>query len=293
MDAGHLNRRSEVKEMSWPAVKRNFSQDSFAAYVKTLAWVRWRPSAVVWHNTAAPSLKQWIKTAGEDSAKGLIPGTSRIRNLEMFFRDNNHWSGCPHLFIANDFIWVMNPLTEPGVHSPSWNNIAIGIEMVGDFSSEDDDAGEGLRVKNNTIFATALLCATLGIDPGSKIWLHKQDPKTTHDCPGKDIAQDKEEMIEATRALMGGGEHQPDLVAQVISGGELPKQEVLHKVQTVVNNLSFRSGPGVLNPARSELPKGVILAVLDEAANGATAWLKVQTPAGHIGWVAQRYTEEV
>lgn len=279
--------------MSWPAVKRNFNQQGFADYVKTLAWVKWRPSAIVWHNTAAPSLAQWIKTAKQDMEKGLIPGTTRIRNLEMFFRDNNHWSGCPHLFIANDFIWVMNPLVEPGVHSPSWNHISIGIEMVGDFSIEDDDTGEGLRVKNNTIFATAILCATLGIDPMSKIWLHKQDPKTTHDCPGQDISRDKAVMINDVADLMAGGEHSPSDTVTVIAGGSAEKPVKERKAITTVSDLSFRSGPGVSNPARSELPKGVTLVVLDEAANGTTSWLKVKTPAGHIGWVAGKFTKEV
>lgn len=279
--------------MTWPALKRNFPQQGFADYVKTLVWTRWRPSAIVWHNTAAPSLAQWIKSAKVDAEQGRTAGASRIRSLEAFFRDNNDWSGCPHLFIANDYIWVMNPLTDPGVHSPSWNHIALGIEMIGDFSKEDDDAGEGLRVKNNTIFATAILCSTLGIDPQSKIWLHKQDPKTTHDCPGEDIARDKEQMIGDVADLMAGGEHDALDTQLVIMKGEPPIRLDSERMGvTVVSGLAFRTGPGVLNPSRSELPKGVPLTILDEAANGTTAWLKVKTPAGHIGWVAGKFVKE-
>ena len=280
--------------MSWPAIKRNFTQEGFANYVKTLVWSRWRPTAIVWHNTAAPSLAQWIKSAKADEAAGFVGGSSRIRNLEVFFRDNNHWSGSPHLFIANDYIWVFNPLTDPGVHSPSWNHVALGIEMIGDFSKEDDDSGAGLAVKNNTIFATALLCSTLGIDPQSKIWLHKQDPKTTHDCPGKNIAVDKMEMIEDVADLMTGGEHEAFDTAAIIQGVANPHSPNRATFQciTTVNQLAFREGPGVLNRAASYLPKGVTLTILDEAANGTTAWLKVKTPTGYIGWVAGKYVEK-
>ena len=278
--------------MSWPAIKRNFTQEGFANYVKTLVWSRWRPTAIVWHNTAAPSLAQWIKSAKADEAAGFVGGSSRIRNLEVFFRDNNHWSGSPHLFIANDYIWVFNPLTDPGVHSPSWNHVALGIEMIGDFSKEDDDSGEGLKVKNNTIFATALLCSTLGIDPLSKIWLHKQDPRTTHDCPGKNIAQDKGDMIQDVADLITGGEHDPVQVGGVIAGHPLLITVERGKGVTTVDGLAFREGPGVLNRAASYLPKGVTLTILDEAANGTTAWLKVKTPAGYIGWVAGKYVEK-
>jgi hypothetical protein len=265
----------------WPAIKKDFSQEAFRSYVKSLTFNQWRPTKIVWHNTAAPTLKQWIKSADEDARNGKAPGISRIQSLERFFKDNNGWSGCPHLFIANDRIWVMNPLTAPGVHSPSWNGTSIGIEMIGDFSVEDDDFGEGLKVKNSTIHATAVLCSALGIDPKTQIFLHKQDPKTTHDCPGEHIARDKQPMIESVIDLMDGGEHHPQ--------NEEAPQVAERAVVTTADNLNFRIGPSVLSEARSQLPKGVNLTVLDSA----TGWLKVKTPAGYIGWVAGRYTQEV
>ncbi len=275
--------------MTWPAVKQSFIQDDFRRYVAGLAWASWRPSKIVWHNTAAPSLAQWIKSADADRAAGRVPGTTRIQNLENFFRFDNHWSGCPHLFIANDFIWVMNPLTAPGVHSPSWNGTSIGIEMVGDFDREDDDAGEGLKVKNNTIFATAILCSALGLDPANSIYLHKQDPRTTHDCPGKNIAQDKQQMIADVVELMGGGEHDPAGVAAVIAGDAPKSPTVTRHGITTADDLKFRRGPGVENEAIGSLSKGVELTVLAEARNGSSAWLQVRTPAGHVGWVSGRY----
>lgn len=279
----------------WPAVKRAFEQEQFRAYGETLAWPRWRPSRIVWHNTAAPSLVQWIKSADADRAKGLKPGITRIQNLERFFHDDNHWSGCPHLFVANDYIWEMNPLTAPGVHSPSWNNVSIGIEMVGDFAVEDDDSGEGLKVKNNTIFATAILCSALGLNPSNEtIFLHKEDKKTTHDCPGARIAIDKQAMIAAVASLMAGGEHDPAGVAAVISGiTPPPSGKPEEHGRTIVANLNLRRGPGVTNAAIGPLPKGLDLTIIDEAKNGTTAWLHVRTPAGVLGWVSGSFVERV
>lgn len=276
----------------WPAVKLALTQDGFRQYVDGLRWDGWRPSLIVLHNTAKPSLAQWIKSAGEDQAKGLAPGRTRINNLEKFFRVDNGWSGCPHLFVANDFIWIMNPLTAKGTHSPSWNSTSIGIEMIGDFAIEDDDTGEGLKVKNNTVYATAVLCEAIGIDPRTQIRLHKEDPRTSHDCPGRDIAQDKAAIISAVQELMTGGEHDPDAVAGVIAGQIDPRQKPTYFGHVTVDSLNFRIGPSASAEARGALPRGTVVLVLDRAANGSTAWLKVRSPAGYIGWVAGRFIKE-
>lgn len=275
--------------MSWPAVKQGLTQEEFRKYVTLLEWSKWRPTRFVWHNTAAPSLAQWMSKAKEDVGEGLMPGTTRINNLERYFRDNNGWSGCPHLFIANDLIWVMNALTLPGVHSPSWNHISIGIEMIGDFSREDDESGEGFKVKQNTIFATAILCAELGILPSTEtIFLHKQDPKTTHDCPGKNIAVDKLDMIASVAELMLGGEHNPRDVTDVISGNLPSPMPKPREGVVTINDLNFRRGPGVENESTGTLNTGVKLTILSEAGN----WYRVKTPAGYVGWVAKKFVKE-
>ncbi len=277
----------------WPAINAEYTQEQFRRRVADLTWSKWRPSKIVWHNTAAPTLAQWIKTADDDRAAGRIPGITRIRNLEAFFRDNNGWSGCPHLFIANDFIWEMNVLTSPGVHSPSWNGSSIGIEMIGDYDAESADVGEGLAVKQNTVFATAILCSALGLEPTNgvvdashnttgTIFLHKQDWRTTHDCPGKNMAVDKAEMIADVTGLMGGGD------AHDMGG---PTAPTIKSGTVLVDNLSFRRGPGVTNEATGALPKDTYLTILSEAKNGSDTWLQVKTPAGYTGWVSGRYVQ--
>lgn len=274
--------------MAWPAVKRGFTQSDFRVYVQALRFGAWRPSLIVWHNTAAPTLAQWQATADQDKSKGLAPGATRLANLETYFKGRG-WSGGPHLFVADDLINVFNPLTLPGVHSPSWNNISIGIEMVADFDREDDDGGPGLKVRNNTIFATAVLCEVFGLDPESAIRLHREDPRTTHACPGVDFARDKSDAVRAVAALMAGGEHGHEDIAVGIGALPVPPAPRERTGKTTVGDLNLREGAGIAHAVKGELPKGVTLVILDSARNGTTDWLKVRTPAGIIGWVAGRY----
>lgn len=275
--------------MAWPAVKRGFTQEEFRVYVKGLTWGAWRPSLIVWHNTAAPSLAQWHATAARDKAIGRLPGQTRINNLEAYFKDQRGWSGSPHLFIADDLIWVSNPLTLPGVHSPSWNGRSIGIEMVADFDREDDDTGPGLQVRLNTIFATAILCETFGLDPITAIKLHREDPKTTHACPGTDFSMDKSVVVKAVADLLAGGEHADDDIAIAIGVISKPPKPKERNGVTTADGLNFRRGPGVNNESTGSLPKGLSVVILDAAKNGTTEWLKVKTPAGYIGWVSGKY----
>jgi N-acetylmuramoyl-L-alanine amidase-like protein len=166
-------------------VGKPFDPQGFAEYVAGLRFDAWRPQFVVLHNTAVPTLADWHST----------PGPQRMKNLEAFYRDTQGWSAGPHLFIADDLIWTFTPLTTPGVHSPSWNSIAWGVEMVGDFNTEPFSP----LVRANAISALATLHARLGLSPQA-LRLHKEDPKTTHDCPGKHVS--KADIVDAIVARL-------------------------------------------------------------------------------------------
>jgi hypothetical protein len=178
-------------------VGESFSPERFDAYCQSLKWDAWRPSFVVLHNTATPSLAQ--------RPNGLTQ--QHIASLEAFYRDTKGWKAGPHLFIDDRQIWVFTPLTVPGTHSPSWNTLALGAEMLGDFSSEAFDSGRGLAVRRNAVAALASLHAVLGIDPAT-MCLHKEDPGTTHACPGKNVRKgDVVQEIADLIAARHGGEH--------------------------------------------------------------------------------------
>lgn len=178
-------------------VGQSFSPAKFSTYCQNLTWNAWRPSFIVLHNTASPSLAQ--------RPSGLT--AQHIKNLETFYRDQQKWTAGPHLFIDDKQIWVFTPLTLSGVHSPSWNKVALGIEMLGNFESESFSTGRGLKVRNNTIAAIATISSMLGLDPQT-LRLHREDPATTHACPGKHVK--KMEIIQAVHEAMikaSPGEH--------------------------------------------------------------------------------------
>jgi hypothetical protein len=182
-------------------VGKAFTPVGFIAYVHDLQWVKWRPSFIVLHNTAIPTFADWHK----------VDGITRMRALERYYRDEQHWSGGPHLFIDDRVIWAFTPLTVPGVHAPSWNSMSIGVEMVGDYDHEPLSDS----VRHNTASALATLHEALGLDPAT-LRFHKEDPLTTHrGCPGKAVV--KEEMIALVQQKLyvrhDGGEHLPERVA--------------------------------------------------------------------------------
>jgi len=94
-----------------------------------------------------------------------------------------------------------------GTHSPSWNKLALGIEMLGDFDAESFTDGRGLAVRSNAVKAMASLSAVPGLDPQT-IRLHREDPLTTHACPGSAVR--KLEIIQAVTDVITArhqGEH--------------------------------------------------------------------------------------
>ena len=184
-------------------VGKSFTPDAFDAYCHGLHWTAWRPSFIVLHNTAIPSLAQ--RPAGFTMA--------HIYNMVSFYRDVQGWNSGPHLFIDDHQIWVFTPLIVSGTHSPSWNKLSLGVEMLGDYEHEAFDSGRGLLVQQNCVAALASLSAVLGLDPPT-LRLHREDPLTTHAaCPGKNV--DKLAVIQTVQTLLAArhpGEHavQPD-----------------------------------------------------------------------------------
>jgi N-acetylmuramoyl-L-alanine amidase CwlA len=183
-----------------PIVGLSFQPDEFANYCNTLHFTTWRPSFIVLHNTYNPDLAS--------RPNGLTK--QNILDLEVYYRDIMKWSAGPHLFVDDHQIWVFTPLTTSGVHSPSWNNVSWGVEMLGDYNKEAFDSGRGLAVQNNAVAALRILYSTLGIEVTDKtLRLHKEDPLTTHkNCPGKNVI--KKEVINKVKSsivALNKGEH--------------------------------------------------------------------------------------
>jgi hypothetical protein len=176
-------------------VGRGFAPAAFASYVAGLSFAIWRPLFVVLHHTGAPTLEQWLNGP---------PAAERMLNLQHYYRDELGWSAGPHLFVAPGLTWVFTPLSVPGVHSPSWNRVSWGVEMVGDYSVEAFDTGPGAQVAATTVAALAVLHSRLGLKPAT-LKFHREDPRTTHrECPGTKL--DKADIIARVQAALSAGQ---------------------------------------------------------------------------------------
>lgn len=185
-------------------VAQAFDREGFEDYVRGLTLSAWRPQFVVVHNSGVPMFKEWHR----------VPGPTRMKALERYYRDEKGWSAGPHLFVADDFIWVFTPLTTHGVHAPSWNDVSWGVETVGDWNTEQVPPPLYL----NTVIALAALHRKIGASP-STMRFHREDPLTTHKvCPGSNLQ--KGPLIQAVGARLiaaGSGSYQPDF--SDVSGG--------------------------------------------------------------------------
>jgi hypothetical protein len=181
-------------------VGQGFTATGFNDYLATVTFSMWRPQFVVVHNTYIPSLLKWHEVSGHQ----------RMLGFESYYRDQMHWSAGPHLFVADDLIWVFTPLNTSGIHSPSWNAISWGVELVGDFSKEPFIG----PARDNAVFALAALHKLAGLDPQA-LRLHKEDIKTTHkNCPGPNVI--KAELIQRISDRMAAdqpGDHSPGAAA--------------------------------------------------------------------------------
>lgn len=159
-------------------VGKKFTVAEFREYVKTIGKQNW-VKRIVLHNTATPSIAQ---------RPGGVLTSQHIKNLKGYY-EGKGWNGAPHLFIDAEGIWVFNPLNETGIHSPSYNGSAWGVEMLGNFEVESFTSGLGAKIAENAESACAILAELQGWPDlnDQRLILHKEDKKTDHDCPGKNV----------------------------------------------------------------------------------------------------------
>lgn len=164
--------------MSYNNVGKVWTADLFGEYLKTIKPPSWA-KAVCLHHTAAPNLAQ--------RPKGFT--IQHIENMRDFYKGMG-WKSGPHLYTDEDQIFGMTPLTETGVHAVSFNRSAIGIEALGYYSKgeEDPKSGRGLQVWQNTAQIVSQLLEWLNLSISEKtVLFHRDDPKTSKDCPGSQI----------------------------------------------------------------------------------------------------------
>ncbi len=181
--------------MTFLANPLGLTPEEFKAYAEKLNWTHWRPSFVVLHNTAEPNVAQWTHFG-----LGKTAGARRVQNLNHYYQSDEGWHSGPHIFVAPDLIWIACDLAADGVHASCYNSLSIGVEMVGDYSIESFNEGEGAQVRDNAVACLAALHKALKIDPET-LHFHKECLRDHHECPGKNV--DKADMIARVKAWSG------------------------------------------------------------------------------------------
>ena len=138
-----------------------------------------QPKYGVLHNTDSPDIALYHKwmTAGKPTPEQWG------RNLASYYSGLG-WNSMPHAFVLPDGrVLLGSPFNVQGTHSPSWNRISIGIEMVGNF---DREAFAGTPTEKTAIALFGELCRHFDWEPDHYIrgvrgvHLHREDVATTH-----------------------------------------------------------------------------------------------------------------
>lgn len=166
--------------MSYANVGKVWTTESFDEYLNKIAAPLWA-NKICLHHTAAPSLAQ--------RPKGLT--IQHIINIRDYYKNNLGWNRGPHLFIDEDQIFGMTPLAVKGIHAASFNSNAIGIEVLGDYDSENPLSGRGNECWETAAKTVNALAKWLDIPINTTTLLfHRDDPKTSKTCPGTKVKKD-------------------------------------------------------------------------------------------------------
>ncbi len=88
-----------------------------------------------------------------------------------------------------------------------------------------------------------------------------------------------------------GGEHVPITENDLKDIPTIPPFKLGTVTVAVTDSLTLREGSSASSPSKGGLPNGTILKIYNEAMNGKTKWLRVETPAGYEGWVNAAYVK--
>jgi hypothetical protein len=170
--------------MSFSNLGKVWTETLLEEYLKTIKAPTWAKKICL-HHTAEPSLAQ--------RPKGFT--AQHIVNIRDFYQKERGWNRGPHLFVDEDQFFGLTPFGEQGIHAPSFNSNAIGIEVLGNYDEEDPKSGRGLECWHNTAKAVKILAKWLNL-PINKdtIVFHRECPVTQRttrkSCPGTKISKD-------------------------------------------------------------------------------------------------------
>lgn len=176
--------------MSFSLVGTQWNLSGFKKHLSSTD-TQWADSVTL-HHTGFPDLRM--------RSKGLL--IEHIRNIRDYYQGKG-WTAGPHLFIDDEDINGMSPLNERGVHARSFNAHSIGIEVLGNYDTEDPKTGRGFNCWTIAAQVTAAILTDRGLDANSKtILFHRDDPKTRKSCPGTKV--EKSWFVARVKKFMAG-----------------------------------------------------------------------------------------
>ena len=150
-------------------INKCLTLNEFRHYIKDYNFGFKPANKLVVHHTYKPNKETWA-------------GSRSILGLKGYY-ERKGWNAGPHLFIAEDGIWLFSPMRKDGIHAGSLNHCSIGIEVVGDYSYEKWSG----KTKFNTFGAIKSLLRRLDIGE-EDIYFHRDaSPKS---CPGYAITKE-------------------------------------------------------------------------------------------------------
>jgi hypothetical protein len=165
--------------MGFKEVGKVWTPETLKTYLQTQPKPGWVKS-ITFHHTWFPALK--------DRPKGFT--IQHIANIKSFYENEKRWDRGPHFFVDEDQIFGMTSVTEKGIHAASFNSSSIGIEVLGDYDTENPSSGRGLACWKTATELGVILAEWLGLPVTTKtILFHRDDPKTTKSCPGNRVTK--------------------------------------------------------------------------------------------------------
>lgn len=170
------------------------SLEEFRQYVSAYNFGPLKPSSLVIHHTWSPTEAEWN-------------GATTIQSLKKYY-EGLGWSAGPHLFIAEDGVWLFTPMNTVGIHAGEGNatwslpfgrttqgfskpfggslkSYSIGIEVVGDYDAEKWSG----NTYSNAIGVIQTLLASLKIGVND-VYFHRDFPSAHKTCPGTAITKE-------------------------------------------------------------------------------------------------------
>jgi len=163
-----------IKEPPMQIDGRVMSAAEFVRYVEALDVRAPLPTRVFLHHTWRPTRETW---RGYSTILAMKAYYEKQLWVDSQGRVHEGWTAGPHLFVADDGIWLFSDLRYDGVGVYGHNYRTRHLEMVGNY---DEVLPDGPTL-DNTVAALGILHERLGLDI-QKLNFHRDF--STKSCPG-------------------------------------------------------------------------------------------------------------